>query len=216
LEKSNRAMATQLQNMRARLAKLLPQGATVGTALMLLGACFTVFTPQMGDLDGSGVGRFGAEPSNAFCGDDGVCPSTGTPSAFRARTLLSMDDEDENEKARAGRNSAAGHHARPIAAEKTMMDNGEGPSTETRGAITDNARWREFRAISSTLASMTTGSPAAVVPGSGGSGDNSTEDDGHADASAMVPHTRLIAPVAVRTVSASAHGAAVGAGQIAA
>lgn len=204
MEKSNRAMATQLQNMRARLAKLLPQGATVGTALMLLGACFTVFTPQMGDLGGSGVGRFSAEPTDAFCGDDGICPSTATPNTFRARTLLSMDDEDENEKARAGRDTKA---------DRTMMADGEGPSAETHDAIADNAKWREFRTISSRLASMTTRS-AAVVPDSG---DNSTEDDSHADAPSIVPQTRLIAPVAVRTASASAHGpTAVGAGQIAA
>lgn len=192
-------MATQLRNLRARLAQLLPKGATVGTALMLLGACFTVFTPQAGEL-GNGLGLFNTDAdapgSGAFCRGDSCVPAAAPSSSFRARTLLSVHDDDVDEDEDDDRKAA------------TV------PGSSSGG----DAQWtsdslRKFRSISSRLAQAT----AATAEGDVGmSLDNSTEDDyaaGDAGAAAVVPQQQWVAPVAVH---ASAGGAAAAAEHVAA
>lgn len=212
LEKNNRALSHQLREMRMRLAQLLPKGATVGTALMLLGACFTVFT-NPGALHGNGSDLAaheygGAEASTGFCasGDGAACGNGFSPVAFRARTLLAVDDDDEEEERNtsertvpSGRGSRAErwfHHAVPTQAQQQQDKQGQDVG------VVDAERWRELRSLTTSLAELSqpqnkaneTGGPTAAG----------------ADAAALAApfsRARLMAPVATR---ASGQGPAAG------
>lgn len=107
LQQRNVSLAHEVDSMKQRLAALLPRGATIGTALMLLGACFTLVAPPAA-LTAAGPGGGASVPSGPGAADS--CPSPQLdPLAFRGRTLLETADYSELKAWQNACSTTAGH-----------------------------------------------------------------------------------------------------------